>query len=76
MIPQTSAHEIMTNRGQSRSLKVMVLITTKFLVTFRDPKKKRNFFFIPLRSKKAVRLDKLLDFAWSHSIVTRGSVSL
>ena len=32
--------------------------------------------FIPLRSKKAGRFAKLLGFARSHSIVTRGSVSL
>ena len=31
---------------------------------------------VPLRSKKAGRFEKLLDFAGSHSIVTRGSVSL
>ena len=31
---------------------------------------------VPLRSKKAERFEKLLGFAWSHSIETRSSVSL
>ena len=34
------------------------------------------FVRLPLRSKKAGRFEKLLSFARSHSIVTRGSVSL
>ena len=33
-------------------------------------------FYSELPSKKAERFEKLLDFARSHSIVTRGSVSL
>ena len=33
-------------------------------------------FFLPLRSEKAGRFEKLLSFAMSHSIVTLGSVSL
>ena len=31
---------------------------------------------VPLRSKKAGRFEKLLGFARSHSIATRGSVCL
>ena len=31
---------------------------------------------VPLRSKKGGRFEKLVGFARSHSIVTRGSVSL
>ena len=34
------------------------------------------FFILPLSSTKAGRFEKLLGFARSHSIVTRGSVSL
>ena len=34
------------------------------------------FFLVPFRSKKAGRFEKLLGFARSHSLVTRGSVSL
>ena len=34
------------------------------------------FSNIPLRSEKAGRLEKLLGCARSHSIVTRGSVSI
>ena len=34
------------------------------------------FYSIPLTSKKAGRFEKLLGFARSHSIVTRGSMSL
>ena len=39
-------------------------------------KKLRMQFDVPLKSKKAGRFKKLLGFARSHSIVTRGSVSL
>ena len=36
----------------------------------------RDRNFLPIRSKKAGNFEKLLGFARSHSIVTRGSVSL
>ena len=44
----------------------------------RNPKKAMPQIsdYLPLRSKKAGRFEKLLGFARSYSIVTRGSVSL
>ena len=36
----------------------------------------KNILILSLRSRKAGRFQKLLGFAKSHSIVTRGSVSL
>ena len=47
------------------------------LSNYRDSKwLKLQIFIVPLKSKKAGRFEILLGFARSHSIVTRGSVSL
>ena len=38
--------------------------------------RKKKLFELPLRSEKSGRFERILGFARSHSIVTRGSVSL
>ena len=52
------------------------------MVIFKLIRQKTKFFFnfyvnlVPIRSKKAWRFKELLGYARSHSIVTRGSVTL
>ena len=57
----------------------VISVTTRteiFRLDYNTNKKSINYYIVRLRSKKAGRFEKLLGFARSYSIVTRGSVSL
>ena len=57
----------------------VISVTTRteiFRSDYNTYKKSINYYIVRLRSKKAGRFEKLLGFARSYSIVTRGSVSL